>query len=158
ALLMVWVVLVVVRRRQRQAEEAEARLRGILDSAPDSIVILDRDGRIALLNAQTEQMFGHQRAALLGRPVEALVPDRLPDMFRACLDQAGAVPVPVPVSVSVPVLAPEAVGLELVGRHRDGTEVFVEARLAVITTAGRTVVTCILRDVGERKRAEEALR
>src|SRR6185437_15693271 len=50
SLLVMWIALVVVQRRRREAEEAEARLRGILNSAPDSIVILDREGRIALLN------------------------------------------------------------------------------------------------------------
>jgi PAS domain S-box-containing protein len=152
-LLLIWMVLVVVQRRRRVAEEAEARLRGILDSAPDSIVILDSNGRIALLNTQTERMFGHDRAALLGRPVERLVPDRLPDEVRACLDQAAATPAPVP----VPVPAPETRELELVGRHRDGSELFLEARLAVIRTGDHTVVTCILRDIGERRRAAEAL-
>src|SRR5207248_2399720 len=105
-----------------------------------------------LLNTQTEQMFGHDRAALLGEPVEVLVPDRLRDLVRAVLGRAGPGPTPAPAPASEPS------GVELVGRRRDGAEVLVEARLAVVETLDRTVVACILRDVGERKRAGEALR
>ena len=154
SLLVMWMALAVMQRRRREAEVAEARLRGILNSAPDSIVILDGDGRIALLNTQTEQMFGRDRKALLGEPVEVLVPERLRDMVHAALDQAQAGETPASADAS----AGGPSGVELVGRRGDGGAVHVEARLAVVETVDRTVIACILRDVGDRKRAEEAMR
>ena len=54
--------------------KADAKFRGLLESAPDAMVIVDRNGRIAIVNAQAEQMFGYRRDELLGQPVEIPVP------------------------------------------------------------------------------------
>src|SRR5689334_3136374 len=57
--------------------QADARVRGLLDSVPDAIVTSGADGRIVLVNSQAEQLFGYSRAELIGQPVELLLPARL---------------------------------------------------------------------------------
>jgi diguanylate cyclase (GGDEF)-like protein/PAS domain S-box-containing protein len=125
-------------------KQAEDRAR-VLETAPDPIVRVDADRRIVLANARTEQLFGYERSELIGRAVEDLFSpssrSRAADRFHAAI--AGA---------------PDR-GDELVGRRKDGGEVSVGVTLS--STAGEdgtVVVTCILRDVTERRRFEAELR
>ncbi|HEV8385640.1 MAG TPA: PAS domain S-box protein, partial [Candidatus Acidoferrales bacterium] len=93
-------------------KQAERKFRGLLESAPDASVIVGADGKIALINSQTEALFGYQRKELLGQPVETLIPERFHGVH---LVHRAAY-------FSSPRSRPMGAGLELFGRRKDGSE------------------------------------
>jgi len=126
----------------------EERFRGLLEFAPDAILLVDETGRIALVNTQTERVFGYRRDELLGQPVEMLVPER----FR------GNHPAHRVAYAHEPRVRPMGEGRELFGLRRDGTEFPVEISLSpLITEAGRYIISAV-RDVAQRKKAEAKFR
>jgi PAS domain S-box-containing protein len=134
--------------RMVERQQAEARFRGLLQSAPDAIVITDRRGRIVLANAQTEALFGYPPEALVGKPVERLLPERYARAHRA--HRASYVREPHP--------RPMGPGLALFGRHRDGREFPVEITLSPLADPDGLLVTSIIRDISERQAAEARVR
>jgi PAS domain S-box-containing protein len=121
--------------------------RKLFESAPDAIIIADREGRIILVNELTGQLFGYGQEELLGRTIEILIPERFRKGHVA--HRAGFLGTPRP--------RPMGIGMELFGLHKNGTEFPVEIALSPIETDEGLLVSSAIRDITARKRAEDEL-
>jgi two-component system, cell cycle sensor histidine kinase and response regulator CckA len=126
----------------------EERLRRLLDSAPDAMVIAGNDGRIVLVNTQTEKLFGYKREELLGQPVEVLVPERFWNHHQKHRSNY----------MNNPQARAMGAGSELYSLKKDGTEFPVEISLSPQETDEGILVSSTIRDITERKRVDDALR
>jgi PAS domain S-box-containing protein len=131
-----------------ERQRAEAQFRNLLEAAPDALVIVGPDGRMVLVNARAESLFGYPRQDLLGQPIELLLPERLREGHVAHRTDY----------VAHPRVRPMGEGLELFGRRRDGTEFRVEISLSPMETEGGRWVISAIRDVTERVQMAAELR
>jgi PAS domain S-box-containing protein len=133
-------------RAEEQLRIAEARAAGVISIAADAIISIDEEHRITLFNHGAEQIFGYTAEEVLGRPLDLLIPER----FRASHGRHVAAFAEGPVTA-------RRMGerREIFGRRKDGTEFPAEASISKLDVDGRRIFTAVLRDVSERKRAED---
>ncbi|HTP68551.1 MAG TPA: PAS domain S-box protein [Dongiaceae bacterium] len=124
------------------------QFRALLESAPDAMVVADAAGKITLINAQTETLFGYTRVELLGQPVEMLIPERYHAQHVQHRQGYGG----------APRLRPMGAGRELFGRRKDGTEFPVEISLSPFRTEEGMLVFSAIRDITLQKMAQTELR
>jgi len=121
--------------------------RGLLEAAPDAMLVVDQDGKIVLLNAQAEKCFGYRERQLVGRNVSEIIPDGFAERVIADGTRTTA-----------EALAQQiGTGIELVARRKDGSEFPIEIMLSPIEGPDGMLVTAAIRDISMRKRSEEHL-
>ncbi|HEY2846102.1 MAG TPA: ATP-binding protein, partial [Bryobacteraceae bacterium] len=130
---------------ERQA--GEARLRAYFEAAPEAILAMSADGRMRLVNRQTEETFGYDRSELLGQPLEKLIPARFRGAYSA--GRPGFFDHPVPRKFHG--------DLGLAGLHRDGSEFPVEISLNFLEDPGNPMALALVTDITRRTRARAEL-
>jgi PAS domain S-box-containing protein len=129
------------------SRESEARYRGLLEAAPDAMVVVNQAGDIVLLNLQAEKKFGYKRDELLGQPVTNIIPEGFAERLIADDLRSAA-----------DALAQQiGTGIELSARRKDGTEFPIEIMLSPLESAEGILVTAAIRDISVRKAAENQL-
>ena len=129
-------------------KRAEDLFRGLLESAPDAMVVVDQRGTIVLVNAQTEALFGYRRTELIGQGMEMLVPERLRGAHHGHREGYSHEPTPRAMGA----------GRTLNARRKDGSEVPVEISLSPVATADGVLVASAIRDISARRELEAELR
>lgn len=137
---------------RKEAEEAlkhrERQMRSFFEFSPDAIVTSDERGIITEVNSRTETFFGYKREELLGQSVDTLLPERFRQAHPERRKDFNA----------HPRVRPMGAGLELLGRRKDGSEFPIDIMLAPMDTPEGHVVLSTIRDISERKQAEEEFR
>jgi PAS domain S-box-containing protein len=129
------------------SKESEAKYRGLLEAAPDAMVVVNQDGEIVLLNAQAQRTFGYRRDELVGQQVRNIIPTG----FAERLIADGTRPAAEALAQQI------GTGIELSGRRKDGSEFPVEIMLSPLESLEGILVTAAIRDISVRKKAETLL-
>jgi PAS domain S-box-containing protein len=136
-----------ISRDLSESKESEARFRGLLEAAPDAMVVVNQGGEIVLLNAQAEKQFGYRRDELLEQKVTNIIPEGFAERLIADGTRTAA-----------EALAQQiGMGIELSGRRKDGSEFPIEIMLSPLESAEGILVTAAIRDISVRRAAEKHL-
>jgi PAS domain S-box-containing protein len=130
-----------------ESKESGAKYRGLLEAAPDAMVVVNQGGEIVLLNVQAEKQFGYRRDELVGQKVKNIIPEGFAERLIADGTRSAA-----------EALAQQiGTGIELSGRRKDGSEFPIEIMLSPLESTEGILVTAAIRDISERKTSEEQL-
>ena len=139
--------ITVRKAAEKHLAQMESRYRGLLEAAPDAMVVVNRRGEIVLLNVQAEKQFGYHRDELVGQRMKNIIPEGFAERL-----------------ISDGLRSPEdalaqqiGTGIELTGRRKDGSEFPIEIMLSPLESAEGTLVTAAIRDITTRKTAETNL-
>lgn len=127
----------ILTRQTEELQKTEVRFRSLLEAAPDAMIICRPEGAIDLVNSRTETLFGYSREDLIGRNIHVLVPEWMMDSEMT---------------------AGRALDRELTAVRRDGSTFPVDVRLSPVPAEDGLLITSAIRDISERKRAEEERR
>jgi PAS domain S-box-containing protein len=132
---------------EKHLAQMESRYRGLLEAAPDAMVVVNRGGEIVLLNVQAEKQFGYRRDELLGQKVKNIIPEGFAERLIADGTRTAA-----------EALAQQiGTGIELTGRRKDGSEFPIEIMLSPLESVEGILVTAAIRNISVRKDAEKYL-
>jgi PAS domain S-box-containing protein len=132
---------------EKHLAQMESRYRGLLEAAPDAMVVVNPSGEVVLLNVQAEKQFGYSRDELVGQKVKNIIPEGFAERLIADSTRSAA-----------DALAQQiGTGIELSGRRKDGSEFPLEIMLSPLESAEGILVTAAIRDISERKKSEEHL-
>lgn len=154
--LLVLAAMAFLLREQRReaalanaARESDDQLRAMVDSAMDAIITIDSERRVVVFNPAAQSMFGYSAEEVRGSPLDRLLPERFRTVHErnvVAFRQSGVT------------ARMKKARMEIVGLRADGTEFPLESTIAQVTIGGQTMFTAILRDISERRRAEDELR
>jgi PAS domain S-box-containing protein len=130
-----------------ESKESEAKYRGLLEAAPDAMVVVNQSGKIVLLNVQAEKQFGYSRDELVGQKVTNIIPEGFAE--RLIADETR--------SASEALAQQIGTGIELIGRRKDGSDFPIELMLSPLENAEGILVTAAIRNISVRKDAEKHL-
>ena len=143
-----WFVAGLVWRTQTQTQASEKRFRGLMESAADAMVIVDQLGTIVMVNDQAVRTFGYSAAVMTGKSVHMLLPERARTLHAEHLSRYFL----------APLRRAMGAGMELLAARADGSEFPIEVSLSPLETNEGVLISSVIRDITERKRAEAELR
>ena len=133
---------------EKHLEQMEGRYRGLMEAAPDGMVVVNQAGKIMLLNAQAEKQFGYPRDELIGKKVKSIIPEGFAERLIADGTRTAA-----------EALAQQiGAGIELIGRRKDGSSFPIEIMLSPLESGEGILVTAAIRDITEKREREQRLK